>query len=66
MEQKQKINTKQLIVGIIIGLLAGTIFGAVVKLFDLNIDSSIVLILILVITFGIFYLYLAISRKHKK
>ena len=63
MEQKQKVSTKQLLIGIIIGLFVGTTFGAIVKIFNLDIDSSIVLIIIVAITFGSFYLYLTLSKK---
>jgi len=63
---ENNVSTKQLIIGIIIGVLVGGVFGGIVKLLSLDIDSNIVLILVLAITLGTFWLYLTISKKHKK
>jgi large-conductance mechanosensitive channel len=66
MGQEKNVSTKHLIVGIIIGVLVGTVFGGIVKLFNLDIDTNIVLILIMAIAFGSFWLYLKAAKKHEK
>ena len=66
MGHETNISTKHLIIGIVIGILVGGIAGGIVKLLNLDIDSNIVLILILTITFGSFWLYLTIAKKPEK
>ena len=65
MGEENNISTKHLIIGIVIGVLVGGIFGGIVKILNLDIDSNIVMILIIAITFGSFWVYLTIAKKRK-
>ena len=66
MEQKNGYSAKHVIAACIIGAFAGAVFGGIEKIFNLNIDSSVVLILTFAIAFGSLWLYLMIIKKRKK
>ena len=66
MEQEKKYTTKHVIIACIIAILISVIFGGIVRVLNLDIDSGFEIILMLVITFGSLLLSLKILKKRAK
>jgi type III secretory pathway component EscS len=65
MEQEKNYSAKHVIIASIIGAVSGFVFGGIVKLLNLNLDSAVELIASIIIALGALWLSLIILKKHK-
>jgi hypothetical protein len=66
MDREKTYSVKHVVIASIIGAVAGVIFGGIVKLSNLNLDSAVELTASIVIALGALWLSLILLKKHKK